>query len=249
MRTRYFFWLSAFLIIGMFLLAFTSWQSSAANGGLQLQSTASPAADSVKKGVILDLPDGASQAEIGKEVYRLVCSACHAYDGSGLTAEWRATWDPADQNCWQSKCHGDNHPEDGFYLPYSPPIVGAFFPRLFPTALDLYTYLDATMPWHDPGVLPEDQLWAVTAHVLRLNGYEPGEALNAQNAAGFRLTPNEASPPARAAAQSAVPTQTHPPDMPPSPRPFQSPPVFLYGFILFGVISGLAWLFFHNQKM
>ena len=84
--------------------------------------------------VIIDLPADATQLERGKEAYRLVCSACHAYDGSGLTDEWRATWNVEDQNCWQSKCHGYNHPEDGFYLPDSPPVVGSFVPQLFPTA-------------------------------------------------------------------------------------------------------------------
>ena len=139
---------SPFLIIlittcAILILAFTGWGNAHANGEIQPAATATPGMQPIddKIGVIIDLPAGSTQKEIGKEVYRLTCSACHAYDGSGLTDAWRATWNPADQNCWQSKCHGYNHPEDGFYLPDSPAIVGSFFPYLFPTAADLYAYI------------------------------------------------------------------------------------------------------------
>ena len=139
--------------------------------------------------VIIDLPPGSTQLEIGKEAYRLVCAACHAYDGSGLTEAWRSTWNIKDQNCWQSKCHGYNHPPDGFYLPDSPPVVGSFVPSLFPTAQDMYDYIKRTMPWQNPGHLPDDIAWAVTAHVIRLNGYDSIPELNDENAASFRLQP------------------------------------------------------------
>lgn len=163
----------------------------AANDTPQIQPPGVERMEKDKIGVILDLPAGSSQLEIGKEVYRLVCSACHAYDGSGLTDAWRATWNPKDQNCWQSKCHGDNHPDDGFYLPKSPAIVGSFFPYLFPTALELNQYISQKMPWHDPGVLPADQAWAVTAYTMTLNGYDPGENLTAENAANIKMEPKE----------------------------------------------------------
>src|SRR5574341_723475 len=54
--------------------------------------------------IIVDLPPDATQLQYGAEIWRLVCSACHAYDGQGLTDAWRATWGPQDRNCWQSKC-------------------------------------------------------------------------------------------------------------------------------------------------
>lgn len=182
------------ILVSIFLLSILVWaaihfdfQVQAAVVAPQTQPPGVERMESEKIGVILDLPEGSTQLEVGKEVYRLVCSACHAYDGSGLTDEWRSTWNPEDQNCWQSKCHGYNHPEDGFYLPQSPAIVGSFFPYLFPTALNLNDYIRKTMPWHDPGVLPEDQAWAVTAYTLFLNGYElPGD-LTPESAASYRL--------------------------------------------------------------
>ena len=59
--------------------------------------------------ILPDLPPTATQADVGAEIYRLVCQDCHGNRGQGLTDEWRAEWDPEDQNCWQSKCHAPNH--------------------------------------------------------------------------------------------------------------------------------------------
>ncbi len=124
------------------------------------------------------------QIERGKEVYRLVCSACHAYDGSGLTAEWIATWDPADQNCWQSKCHGPNHPVDGFEIPqWSPPVVGPNKLAPYATAREYFDYIDQNMPWYAPGTVVEDQIWDVTAYLLSMNQVElKVDELNRENA-------------------------------------------------------------------
>ena len=83
---------------------------------VQTVSTVTPtsAAAPMHEWILIDLPAGASQLEYGAEVYRLVCQDCHGNRGQGLTDEWRATWAPADQNCWQSKCHAANHPPEGF---------------------------------------------------------------------------------------------------------------------------------------
>jgi len=97
-------------------------------------STIPPTEDSW---VIVDLPEDATQLEYGTEVYRLVCKACHGDKGQGLTGDWRAQWEPEDQNCWQSKCHALNHPPDGFYMPQVPAVVGQPI-RDFGTALNLY---------------------------------------------------------------------------------------------------------------
>ena len=180
----------AFLLIILFVIIGGA-STASAQDAIQATQPPPPMAPAVDESgwVIIDLPPGSTQLEIGKEGYRLVCAACHAYDGSGLTDEWRATWNVKDQNCWQSKCHGYNHPPDGFYLPYSPPVVGSFVPSLFPTAQDMYDYIKRTMPWQNPGHLPDDVAWAVTAHVISLNGYDSIPELNAENASGFRLLP------------------------------------------------------------
>ncbi len=142
--------------------------------------------------ILVDLPPDATQLDHGREIYRLVCSACHAYSGEGLTDAWRATWDPKDQNCWQSKCHAANHPPDGFVLPIAPAIVGRVAMAPFQTAANLRDYIQATMPWHNPNSLTEEEGWAVTAYVIKLNRMNP-PVLNAETAAGFRLHPEAAA--------------------------------------------------------
>ena len=191
MKTNHHQILVLFMISLVSVLALAAWSSP--ENGIKLQDP-TPEPFSTGQGALLDLPEDATQLEVGKEIYRLICSACHAYDGSGLTEEWIATWNPADQNCWQSKCHGYNHPEDGFYLPDSPPVVGSFVPYLFPTAMDMYDYILRTMPWQDPGTLPEYQAWAVTAYVLELNGFSPPEELGPQNGEAFVLPIPTAEP-------------------------------------------------------
>ena len=132
--------------------------------------------------VILDLPANATQLRRGAEVYRLVCSPCHAYDGTGLTDQWRATWGEKDQNCWQSKCHTSNHPEEGFILPASPPVVGPSLPARFKTAGDLYHFIKIYMPWYNPNSLADEKAWAVAAYVMKLNRMSPPDDLNPLNA-------------------------------------------------------------------
>ncbi len=186
-----------------------AWRAPGAVVALQTEPTPTPTLAKIDmstfdRGILLDLPPDASQAEIGWEVYRLICSACHAYDGTGLTGEWLASWDPADQNCWQSKCHALNHPPDGFYLPFAPPVVGAVIPRHFATVEELYNYNLNKMPWHDPGMMNEMEAWAVTAHILRKNGYEVPEVLGPDNAAALDLRAGNAAERAQAIYQTAV---------------------------------------------
>jgi mono/diheme cytochrome c family protein len=165
-----------------------------------------------KSWILVDLPPDATQLQYGAEVWRLVCSACHAYDGQGLTDEWRATWAPADQNCWQSKCHGPNHPPDGFVLPIAPAVVGEAALAPFATASDLHTYIERAMPWQDPGTLTDKDSWAVTAYVVKLNRMNPGPELNAASATEVRFREATALPAVTSTPeQSASPaTATYP---------------------------------------
>ena len=137
--------------------------------------------------IIVDLPEDATQLEYGTEVYRLVCKACHGDKGQGLTDDWRAQWEPEDQNCWQSKCHALNHPPDGFYMPQVPAVLGQPI-RGFGTALNLYTYNHKFMPWHDRASMTEEESWSVTAFLLKINGIDPPLELNADNAANIDLS-------------------------------------------------------------
>lgn len=121
--------------------------------------------------ILPEMPASATQADIGAEIYRLVCRDCHGDKGQGLTDEWRATWNPEDQNCWQSKCHAGNHPVNGFDLPrYVPALIGPSTLARFSEPDELQEYIRVNMPWHDPGSLTNEEYWQLTAFLLRENG-------------------------------------------------------------------------------
>lgn len=153
--------------------------------------TPTPAMPAPRRLIRPTLPPAASQADAGAQVYTLVCSACHGDLGQGLTDEWRATWHPRDQNCWQAKCHGANRPPDGFDLPrYIPPVVGPAVAGRFRTAGDLFAFIRQTMPWQEPASLQEDEYWDATAFVLKLNDVDPGpDRLDYQRASSLLLNP------------------------------------------------------------
>ncbi len=152
-----------------------------------VQTPASTSMAPTHEWVLVDLPPDATQLQYGAEVYRLVCSACHGDRGQGLTAAWRATWAPTDQNCWQSKCHGPNHPPDGFQLPVAPAITGAGTLSAFATAQELHDFIQAEMPWQNPNSLTEKDSWSVTATLLKMNGIDPGPRLGPETAVLLKL--------------------------------------------------------------
>lgn len=148
-----------------------------------------------------------AQLDHGDLEYRLVCSACHAYDGEGLTAAWLRTWAPPDQNCWQSKCHALNHPPDGFVLPhFVPAIAGPGTLEQMRTAQDLFAFIHFAMPFQDPGYLSTQDYWDITAHLLVLNNIQVGPdpigptnasliALHRDVVPSPRLAPGQERPP------------------------------------------------------
>lgn len=144
------------------------------------------------------MPANPTQADEGAHVYWLSCMACHGDRGQGLTEEWRSAWAEGDQNCWQSKCHAANHPVEGFLLPHTiPPVIGEGILTKYPTANDLHAFLKARMPWHQPGSLPDEQYWQLTAYLARANGF--GDvALTPANASAVRLAPETPQSPASA---------------------------------------------------
>ena len=143
--------------------------------------------------ILPELPETATQADYGAEIYRLVCQDCHGDVGQGLTEEWRIKgFVPEDQNCWQAKCHSSSHPIDGFALPrYVPPVAGEESLTRFNTSLDLYNFIRVAMPYHNPGSLVEQEYWQLTAFIVRLNGLDPMTApLDEARAAKLVLHPN-----------------------------------------------------------
>lgn len=139
-----------------------------------------------------------TQVEKGHYVYYLVCMACHGDRGQGLTDEWRAVYGPQDMDCWQSNCHGNNHPMQGFRLISADRILPVFGPNTllrFRTAQDLHDYLVKTMPWWKPGYLKPEEYWELTAFLLDQRGVLPkGVILNEGNASVFLIRPSSPLP-------------------------------------------------------
>ncbi len=95
-----------------------------------------------------NLPPGRGTAEQGKAIYAAQCARCH-----GAT--------------------GREGPEDvlvggigSLASPRPQKTVGSFWPY----ATTLWDYINRAMPFDRPGVLPPDDVYAVTAYVLQLNG-------------------------------------------------------------------------------
>lgn len=139
-----------------------------------------------------------TQAGDGAQVYYQVCMTCHGDVGQGLTEEWRMSLDLEDQNCWQSGCHHTRRPPQGFIFPREVPrVVGGGAMARFSTALDLYDFLVAEMPYQFPGSLSEEEYWQLTAFLLEKNGFTVPSRLDGASAATFSLT---APPPEEPAA-------------------------------------------------
>ena len=120
------------------------------------------------------LPPDPTMADLGHQKWWMVCMACHADAGQGLTDEWRETAFAEDQYCWAAKCHGNNHPPEGFIFPrIVPPAWGSGTLKRFVTANELQRYLYEKMPWWNPGSLTEQEAWDLTAWILQGHGVLP----------------------------------------------------------------------------
>lgn len=135
------------------------------------------------------LPAEPSQADHGAQDYWLYCLPCHGERGQGLTDEFRTTYPPEEQYCWERGCHGEAPYESGFTLPTKiPAVIGQTTLAKFSDAAQLNSYVRATMPFWKPGSLTEEEAWRVTAFVLRQNGlWSDTTQLNESNAAGVKI--------------------------------------------------------------
>ncbi len=136
------------------------------------------------------------QATRGAQVYAFRCSTCHGDVGQGL-AKWRLTWDDLHQNCSNPKCHGRQHPPEGFYLPdnYAPAIMGENTLTRFQTARDLHAFISTRMPYQLPGTLDPEDYWSLTAFLLREHGVKSdGNRLDASNAGSVSVNPGSDLP-------------------------------------------------------
>jgi S-disulfanyl-L-cysteine oxidoreductase SoxD len=93
------------------------------------------------------LPDGAGTAESGRSVYRERCAACHGPQGEGGSGGHLAGRG--------SLSDPDPDQTVGNYWPY---------------ATTLFDFIRRAMPMDAPGSLRNDEIYAVSAYVLYLNG-------------------------------------------------------------------------------
>jgi len=130
------------------------------------------------------LPAAPSQADLGAQTFWLLCLPCHGDRGQGLTDEFRETYPPEEQYCWERGCHGERPYESGFTLPMKiPAVIGADAALgKFTNAARLNAYIMAAMPYWKPGSLTEEEGWLVTAFLLRENGVQLNEELGASTA-------------------------------------------------------------------
>lgn len=178
--------------------------SSEAGASPHLQSTATPlpqptptfdVARLEKPAVLSETPN---QLEAGSLKYWGVCMACHGDRGQGLTEEWRDAFGAEDRNCWQSGCHGPDHPPQGFLIPKDkviPSVAGPGSLARFQNAQELHDYILASMPWWDPGQLTDEEAWGASAYILDMHEVLPDEfVLNDQNASAI-MTQYAVQPP------------------------------------------------------
>ncbi|HTM52213.1 MAG TPA: cytochrome c [Bryobacteraceae bacterium] len=94
------------------------------------------------------LPDGSGTVAQGKDFYASKCAKCHGSQGQG----------------------GDEGPLAGGQgsLRTAKPLktVGSYWPY----ATTLYDYISRAMPFKQPGTLSPNQVYALVAHILHLNG-------------------------------------------------------------------------------
>jgi mono/diheme cytochrome c family protein len=135
------------------------------------------------------LPPAPSQADHGAQVYWLSCLPCHGDKGQGLTDEFRKTYPPEEEYCWERGCHGPNPYESGFTIPMTiPAVIAPDAISNFSDAAQLKTYIRVAMPYWKPGSLTEEETWRVTAFLMRENGLWNGVGeLNASNAGEVKI--------------------------------------------------------------
>lgn len=94
------------------------------------------------------LPEGSGTAATGREIFANRCEKCHGAKGEGR----------------------DSVPLAGGQGTLKSPkplrTVGSFWPH----ATTIWDYVNRAMPFNNPGMLSRDQVYAVTAYVLFLNG-------------------------------------------------------------------------------
>jgi len=116
------------------------------------------------------LPEGSGTAQEGARIYETTCRECHGPEGEGGD-QTALVGKPAD-------LQGDRPKQT----------VGSYWPY----ATTLWDYTNRAMPFDRPGTLTADQVYAVTAYVLHLNGLlGQSDPLNAKTLPGIPMPNRE----------------------------------------------------------
>ncbi len=171
--------LAACLILSFLLVAATSaMQLSGPPRGIRPAHSAQEPQPTPMMGrfAVPEMPENPTQVEIGDNLYFYHCMPCHGDAGQGLTDEFREAWVEDHQNCWARGCHTGRPEDEGFPIPrYVPPVIASQLIVDFPTAQKLYDYLSSVHPPQNPGILEEDEYWALTAFLWFENGQLPAD--------------------------------------------------------------------------
>jgi len=102
------------------------------------------------------LPPGRGSAPAGRDLYAARCAACHGLRGEG---QGEAPPLAGGQGSLTSR---EPKPTVGSYWPY---------------ATTVWDYIRRAMPYDHPGSLTPDEVYAITAYVLSLNGIVADDAI------------------------------------------------------------------------
>ena len=143
-------------------------QTSDKNAGEKTELGSTPSDDLVKAWNIdispdgKNLPDGSGSVSQGQEIFASTCAACHGEKGEG----------------GEGMVGGRLVGGKGTLASGKPvKTVGSYWPY----ATTLYDYVHRAMPFNAPQSLTPDQVYAVSAYVLNLNGIVPDDAVMDKN--------------------------------------------------------------------